>query len=137
MVFDRWKQDEIVIDGLTRRVQQLVDDMDNMQKIHYEEMRELKNERNQLIEENKQHKRDLYKANRKIERLIVRKHELKTGTALLTSQKENLIAEKTALQDELLDTRSVRDGYLNDRKVSECFFIYFCVVRGMIVWCRR
>lgn len=121
----RWKQDEIVIDGLTRRVQQLVDDMENMQKIHFEDMRDLRNERNQLKEENMQHKRDLSKAQRKIERLVVRKAELKSGAALLTNQKQNLLSEKNALQEELLETRSVRDGYLTDRKVGSCpNFVY-------------
>jgi phage host-nuclease inhibitor protein Gam len=111
----RWKQDEIVIDGLSRRVQQLEADLNEMQKIHREEMLELANERDALREANRQLERALGKAERKIERLRTRKAELKSGAALLNSQKEVLLFQKAALQDELLETRAERDGYLSDR----------------------
>lgn len=111
----RWKQDEIVIDGLTRRVQQLEADMQDMQKMHREDMQELQNERDALRQANEQLQRDLGKAERKIERLRARKAELKNGTALLNSQKGVLLSHKAALQDELLETRAERDGYLTDR----------------------
>eukprot|EP00045_Choanoeca_perplexa_P015624 m.199160 g.199160 ORF g.199160 m.199160 type:complete len:732 (-) comp17043_c0_seq39:84-2279(-) len=111
----RWKQDEIIIDGLTRRVQQLVEDMDSMKRMHFEDMRDLKHERDDLRAETERQKRAMAKMERKMERLLSRKTELKAGTSLLTSQKENLLAEKAALREELLQTRSQRDGYCNDR----------------------
>jgi chromosome segregation ATPase len=116
----RWKQDEIIIDGLTRRVQQLVEDMDSMKRMHFEDMRDLKNERDDLRAETERQQRTIAKMERKIDRLLGRKSELKAGTALLASQKENLLAEKAALREELLLTRSQRDGYLTDRKVCSC-----------------
>ncbi|EGD72373.1 hypothetical protein PTSG_00393 [Salpingoeca rosetta] len=115
----RWKQDEIMIDGLTRRVQQLVDDLESMRKMHKEEMQELKSERDHLLEENVQHKRDLGRAHRKIDRLLARKAELKSGVNLLTGQKADLISEKEALQKELLETRMDRDGLRADRNTME------------------
>eukprot|EP00045_Choanoeca_perplexa_P015628 m.199433 g.199433 ORF g.199433 m.199433 type:complete len:142 (-) comp17043_c0_seq59:1907-2332(-) len=116
----RWKQDEIIIDGLTRRVQQLVEDMDSMKRMHFEDMRDLKHERDDLRAETERQKRAMAKMERKMERLLSRKTELKAGTSLLTSQKENLLAEKAALREELLQTRSQRDGYCNDRAVWHC-----------------
>lgn len=111
----RWKQDEIMIDGLTRRVQHLVDDMEKMRQFHHEEMVELQNERDTLREENIQHKLALGRANRKIERLLVRKSQLKSGYALMTANRDREQEQKEALQVELLETRTVRDGYLKDR----------------------
>ena len=115
----RWKQDEIMIDGLTRRVQQLVDDLESMRKMHKEEMQELKSDRDRLLEENLQHKRDLGRAQRKIERLLARKAELKSGVKLLTQQKQHLQEEKASLQEELLSTRQQRDGLQADRATME------------------
>jgi len=88
-----------------------------MKRMHFEDMRDLKNERDDLRAETERQKRTMAKMERKIDRLLGRKSELKAGTALLSSQKENLLAEKAALRDELLSTRSQRDGYLADRKV--------------------
>lgn len=104
-----------MIDGLTRRVQHLVDDMERMRQFHHEEMQELQNERDTLRAENIQHKLALGRANRKIERLLVRKSQLKSGFALMTANRDREQEQKEALQVELLETRSVRDGYLKDR----------------------
>jgi len=104
-----------MIDGLTRRVQHLVDDMERMRQFHHEEMQELQNERDTLRAENIQHKLALGRANRKIERLLVRKSQLKSGFALMTANRDREQGQKEALQVELLETRSVRDGYLKDR----------------------
>eukprot|EP00047_Mylnosiga_fluctuans_P020491 m.92966 g.92966 ORF g.92966 m.92966 type:complete len:1128 (-) comp8525_c1_seq1:83-3466(-) len=111
----RWKQDEIMIDGLTRRVQQLLDEMDLRDRIHHEEMTELKNDKIALTAENGQLKKDLRHAERKIGRLVARKQQLRSGIRLLTQQRDVLTAQREALQTELLETRSVRDGYLTDR----------------------
>lgn len=105
-----------MIDGLTRRVQQLVDDLESMRKMHVEEMQGLKSERDALLTENMQHKRELGRAYRKIERLAARKSELKSGVNLLVSQKDHLLEEKSQLQQELLVTRMDRDGLINDRE---------------------
>ena len=104
-----------MIDGLTRRVQQLLDEMDLKDRIHHEEMTELRNDKIALTSENKQLKKDLRHAERKIGRLVARKQQLRSGIRLLTQQRDVLTAQREALQNELLETRSVRDGYLSDR----------------------
>eukprot|EP00048_Salpingoeca_helianthica_P015751 m.228427 g.228427 ORF g.228427 m.228427 type:complete len:1144 (+) comp17477_c0_seq1:140-3571(+) len=111
----RWKQDEIMIDGLTRRVQQLLDELELKDRIHYEEMTELKNDKIALTAENGELKRTVRHKERTIERLLRRKGQLKSGLNIVTQQREVLTSQREALQAELLETRKVRDGYLADR----------------------
>eukprot|EP00040_Diaphanoeca_grandis_P036411 m.232044 g.232044 ORF g.232044 m.232044 type:complete len:1131 (-) comp33613_c0_seq8:3838-7230(-) len=111
----RWKQDEIMIDGLTRRVQALVSDLAQQDKIHKEEMNEVKNANIALEEEKKTLQIQNYRLNRKIEKLLIRKGQLKSGLAVTTSQRDMLHSQKEHLREELLYTRKERDGYLNDR----------------------
>lgn len=111
----RWKQDEIMIDGLTRRVQQLMDQLEHQEKCHKEETDELKNKANTLAEEKKALEIANFRLNRKIEKLQLRKKQLKSGLAVMTSERDLMHTQKTHLRDELLYTRKERDGYLNDR----------------------
>eukprot|EP00055_Hartaetosiga_balthica_P011863 m.55546 g.55546 ORF g.55546 m.55546 type:complete len:1149 (+) comp7756_c1_seq3:30-3476(+) len=131
--FPRWKQDEIMIDGLTRRVQQLVDELDSANKIHKEEMQTMKTERDMFEEECKQHLRNLNRAQRKIQRLLERKSELKSGVELLNNQKRRLLNEKESLQGELLDTRSVRDGLFEDRDLLNEVLFQVRVMRNRLL----
>eukprot|EP00051_Salpingoeca_urceolata_P015027 m.192395 g.192395 ORF g.192395 m.192395 type:complete len:1106 (+) comp18268_c0_seq2:330-3647(+) len=110
------KQDEIMIDGLTRRVQQLMDDLDTERRLHREDMLELQVANRELTAETKAQRRELGSCYRKIERLVARKAQLKTGYGLMTNQRDHLAAEKAELQGELLATRQARDGYLTDRE---------------------
>ena len=111
----RWKQDEIMIDGLTRRVQTLVDQLSHQEKCHKEETDELRNKNDVLAGEKKELEIANWRLNRKIEKLQLRKKQLKTGLAVMTSQRDVLHTQKGHLRDELLYTRKERDGYLNDR----------------------
>lgn len=111
----RWKQDEIMIDGLTRRVQHLIEELAHQDKCHKEELVELKNKNDALEAEKKELEISNWRLNRKIEKLVVRKKQLKTGLAVMTSQRDVLHTQKEHLRDELLFTRKERDGYLSDR----------------------
>lgn len=111
----RWKQDEIMIDGLTRRVQQLLDQLESQEKCHKEEVDELRNKNSALVEEKKALEISNFRLNRKIEKLVARKKQLKNGLATVTSQRDLLHTQKEHLREELLYTRKERDGYLSDR----------------------
>lgn len=113
----RWKQDEIVIDGLTRRVQALMLDLDTQAKIHKEEVQELQNENAALQVENESLRTQLRKARFKIEKLEVRKVQLKNGLNVIHQHRDLLQEQKELLREELLETRMERDGYLNDRAI--------------------
>ena len=113
----RWKQDEIVIDGLTRRVQALMLDLETQSKIHKEEVEELQNENAALATENESLKVQLRKARFKIEKLEVRKVQLKNGLNVIHQHRDLLQEQKELLREELLETRMERDGYLNDRAI--------------------
>lgn len=113
----RWKQDEIMIDGLTRRVQQLMDDLTSQDKMHREEMQEISNQKAALTVENNDLRVLMYHLSRKNEKLEARKLLLKHGLSLMTVQRDTLHSQKEALRTELVDTRKQRDGFLNDRGI--------------------
>ena len=111
----RWKQDEIMIDGLTRRVQQLLEDADAKNRKQAEAAEQWNNEKKALVAENVATKKSLVSSERKVARLMSRKKELRAGIHVITQQRETLTEQRHLLQGELLDTRAVRDGLLTDR----------------------
>lgn len=113
----RWKQDEIMIDGLTRRVQALMADLESQAQFHKEEMQELRNTNTALQAENADLKAQIERLNYRVDKLQSRKSELKTGLSVMTAQRDMLQFQKEQLREELLDTRCERDGYLNDRAI--------------------
>eukprot|EP00039_Didymoeca_costata_P033143 m.40858 g.40858 ORF g.40858 m.40858 type:complete len:1102 (-) comp9716_c0_seq1:114-3419(-) len=113
----RWKQDEIMIDGLTRRVQQLMRDLEQQDLVHREEMQELKTANSALEKENNSLRSQIRRLNYKIDKLILRKVELKGGLKIVTNQRDEYKTQKEQLREELLETRMERDGYLNDRAI--------------------
>eukprot|EP00051_Salpingoeca_urceolata_P019076 m.273863 g.273863 ORF g.273863 m.273863 type:complete len:1122 (+) comp19342_c1_seq5:82-3447(+) len=129
----RWKQDEIMIDGLTRRVQQLQDDIAKMKVWREEEVNELKSEKAALQNRNAELKGNWERALRKIDRLVTRKTQLKRGLAIMTTQKELEVAHKLALHDELLTTRQTRDGYHADRAALNQVLERVRVMRGELL----
>eukprot|EP00042_Codosiga_hollandica_P058688 m.888681 g.888681 ORF g.888681 m.888681 type:complete len:1150 (+) comp59935_c0_seq1:54-3503(+) len=124
----RWKQDEIVIDSLTRRVRQLEDDLMRQEQVHRKHANSLINQREAARREQRRAVRRLDKAFKVIEKLTQRKNVLKEGLAVASSQRDALEGEKEALRAELLNTRRARDGYLADR---DSLSSVLAVVRGM------
>jgi len=124
----RWKQDEIIINGLTRQNEMLRKDLERQAKAHTEELQELENENEHLKEHNANLEGQIRRLKFRVNKLTTRKTSLKTGLAAMTAQRDMLQAQKEALREELLDTRMERDGYLNDRSIM---FTVLASVRQM------
>jgi hypothetical protein len=62
----KWKRDEIMIDGLTRRVQQLLDQLALQDRVHKEDMDDMVAQRNALQAENDTQRVQLYQQSRKV-----------------------------------------------------------------------
>jgi kinesin family protein 11 len=124
----RWKQDEIIINGLTRQNEMLRNDLERQAKAHQEELQELENENSALKEENSNLQGEIRRLKFRVNKLTSRKTALKSGLSAMTAQRDLLQAQKEALREELLDTRMERDGYLNDRSIM---FTVLASVRQM------
>eukprot|EP00042_Codosiga_hollandica_P044395 m.436557 g.436557 ORF g.436557 m.436557 type:complete len:1199 (-) comp56774_c0_seq1:270-3866(-) len=111
----RWKQDEIVIDSLTRRVRQLEDDLLRQAAANRKEMNSLISQRDAAKKESRHLSRTLNRTNKVTAALFQRKARLKSGLGVAISQRTKLEQEKEQLRKELLETRRARDGYLADR----------------------
>lgn len=114
----RWKQQEIIIDHLNRRLLAMEEEMGAAQERHAEEIHQLKSQNEAIEAERKLLAIQNYKLERKVERLLVRKSKLKTGLSMMTSERDMLHTQKEALRTELLQTRQQRDGYLADRSAQ-------------------
>jgi len=111
----RWKQQEIIIDHLNRRLLAFEEELAAQDRVHKEDMAKMVAKNDELEAARRQLAIQNYKLQKKIEKLTVRKSKLKAGFAAMTAERDVLHDQKEALRAELLQCRRERDGYLADR----------------------
>ncbi|RYG43112.1 hypothetical protein EON68_00885, partial [archaeon] len=111
----RWQQDEILIEGLTRRVQILEAELASKDSVHAREMASMQSRMDSLRRDNAALVEHLGQAKAHLQQMCEQQLAARTALHAVTVHRDRLEAQKAALKSELLETRRVRDGYLADR----------------------
>jgi len=111
----RWQQDEILIEGLTRRVQMLEGELSGRDAVHAREIASVQTKLDAARVENAGLLDYLARARAHLAHMAEQQLAARSALAAVTVHRDRLEAQKAALRAELVETRRVRDGYLADR----------------------
>eukprot|EP00035_Acanthoeca_spectabilis_P020291 m.432117 g.432117 ORF g.432117 m.432117 type:complete len:1136 (-) comp17393_c0_seq1:46-3453(-) len=111
----RWKQQEIIIDHLNRRLLAFEEEIAAQNRLHKEDIAKMAAKNDELEAARKLLAIQNFKLQKKVEKLTIRKSKLKAGLAAMTAERDMMHDQKEALRAELLQCRRERDGYLADR----------------------
>jgi hypothetical protein len=111
----RWQQDEILIEGLTRRVQLLESEMNAKEMHHLKELSSVQTKLDSARRENTTLLEHLERAKSHLQQQCDQQLTTRTALHVVTVHRDRLESEKAAFRSELIETRRARDGYLADR----------------------